>query len=115
LFVIQETEERKSTRKEIKAMFFEAADLGNDVDSGNHVLRSCPVPNMISCALECLSDSDCKSILLRKYRRTVGGDEPYTCHLISGRSYYSHREPAQTDIELYYFVAKNANDFYTKN
>lgn len=97
--------------KRARETFFEAADLSKDVDSGNHVLRSAPVSTVLSCALECLRDSDCKSILVKKYHEMTGRSKPYECYLVSGRSFHGLTD-ASTANELLYFVRKDVNDLY---
>ncbi|XP_031573399.1 uncharacterized protein LOC116307348 [Actinia tenebrosa] len=94
-------------RNEKRENFFEAADLSNDVNSANHVLRSVPVPTVLSCALECLTNSDCKSILVKKHHQKNGRNEPYECHLVSGRTFHVLTDTS-TANDLLYFVRKDA-------
>ena len=82
-----------------------AADLSDD-GSDNEIMTSISVPDKISCAFECLKDSECKSILME---RRVNGQN--YCHLIDGRRFSLTRSEAkQSDYYHYYVVVMETVD-----
>lgn len=91
------------TRKELTLV----AAYANTEGSDNVIMKSTTTPSMLSCAYECLKDSDCKSILVEKAKQQMG-DLSYKCHIIDGKTFYS----SKTTSETFYFIAKkDALDF----
>jgi len=83
-----------------------AADA-NTKGSDNTIMKSTIVPSMLSCAYECLKDSDCKSILMEKSQQQ-GQDNWYQCNIIDGTTFFRRHTTSEA---IYFRVKEMAFDF----